>query len=1230
MKHLIKNFGSAIFLVTASFVLLALLNPMQAFLKVAKKSQEEESSIQLRDRMDLAMEQEFEITKDLSLNEVPRYRLMSAFNYARAQRNTAVNGRISGAIPGVNWVEHGPSNCGGRTRAIMIDPNDPTKKTVWSAGVGGGLWKTTDISQAAPNWTPINDLFSNLAISSICYNPSNTQVFYFATGEGYYNADAMRGFGIWQSIDGGTTWNQLASTAIANFNYVNRVIVHPSGDVYATTRTGLYRSQNAGVNWTCVLDLTVTGGAPVNDFSDVEIAADNSIWATTLGGNGGVYRSITGNAGSWTKLNSGANGFPTTGFFRIDIACAPSNAAVCYAFVEGSSSLLNLYRTSDGGATWITLAKPADADGGIPAADFTRTQAWYDMSIAVDPNNAATIFVGGVDLFKSTNSGTSWQQIAHWYGGFGFQDVHADQHIALFEPGNSNVIYFGNDGGIWRSSNATAAIPTIDSKHDNYNVTQFYACAMHPTAYSNYFLAGAQDNGSHQFTSGGIGTTTQVTGGDGCFTHIDQNEPQYQFTSYVYSNYYRSTDGGLTWGTVTNNNTGSFVNPSDYDNASNNFYAGYTAGSYSRILNMPASNTLTSVVIAAFGGGTVRHVSCSQNTSNRVFFGLNNGRVVRVDNAHTATPTATHINNGFGMPGGSVSCIAIENGNDNHLLVTYSNYGSVSVWESTNGGTSWTAVEGNLPDMPVRWALFNPSNNQQALLATELGVWSSDLLTGAATVWASSNSGLANTRVDMLQIRTSDNLVAAATHGRGLFTSDVFAAANADFVANKIISYVNKPVSFTDVSYKSNSWSWDFGDGGVSAAKNPVYAYPNPGIYSVTLQINGSLTATKTAYIQVLPNRGTPYLPVVGGSFDVSPNDFGAETPAGTSFQKGSSAIAGKNGTNSGANAWVTGISSASYASNTEARLYTPNYNFSAAGAYSVSFYRKNNFEIGWDGLQVEYSLDKGDNWNLLGGVTPGWYDYPNTASATAFPINQPYFNSLQANFLMQTLDVSFLAGASNVAFRFVFKSDGSVNSAGVAVDDFQISGPSNSPLPVELLSFSGKAKFNCNELYWITSSEINNSGFEIERSASGFEWEKIGFVKGAGNSTATLNYSFSDFKVSEQIYYYRLKQLDFNGKITYSRSILLTNEVTKDSFVQQIFPNPFHSFLSIELTEAATDELHCDLFSIAGKLIYSTSIPEQGKNYKLDFSTLQIPQGTYLLILQSKKRRTLKKLIKY
>ncbi len=1184
--------------------------------KLIEEDEEEGAGrIPLKDRIDLAILQEIELTKDLSTNTVPRERLQFAYEYAEQLRNTN-NGRVNGAIPGMNWKERGPKNVGGRTRAILIDPNDPSRKTVWSAGVGGGLWKTTDITVAAPTWTAVNDLFSNIAITTIAYNPVNPQLIYFGTGEGYFNADAIRGDGIWKSANGGTTWTQLASTiGNANFQYIQKIVVHPvTGDVYAGTRNGLFRSSDAGVTWVKVLGAGT--GASDNRVSDIEIAADNSIYAGigifTIDG---VYKSPSGAAGSWTKLNTGANGFTTNGFNRVELACAPSNANTLYAVTQNSSTtgVYQILQSVNGGTSWTVRNNPVDADGGI-GTDFTRGQAWYDLIAAVDPNSANTLYVGGVDLFKSVDGGNSWQQISHWYGGFGFQEVHADQHAILFEPGSSSVIYFGNDGGIFRTSNGTAAIPYLISKSENYNVTQFYACAMNPTAYSSQFIAGAQDNGSQQYNSLGVNATIEVTGGDGCFTHIDQDQSQYQFTSYVYNNYYRSTNTGGTFTGITSNNTGYFVNPTDYDNLNNNLYASKNAGDYYVILGAHASNTLSTRTIAAFNSGRATHISVSPNTSNRVFFGLSNGRIVRVDNAHATTPTELNIT-GAGMPSGAVSCIAIENGNDNHLLVTYSNYGSVSVWETTNGGTSWISVEGNLPDMPVRWALFNPSNPAQAIIATEIGVWSTDLLNGASTSWAPSSTGLANVRTDMLQIRSSDNLVIAATHGRGLFSSDVFTAAHAEFVSDRRLAYSGKPITFTDASYKSTAWSWNFGDATTSIIQNPVKTYSTPGLYTITLQINGNpaLQQTKTSYIQVLPNRGIPYSPAAGGNFDVSPLEFGSETISGTPFERGNSTVAGKNGTFSGSSAWVTGLTASNYLDNTDARLWTPNYNFTLPGTYTLKFYRKNIFEIGWDGFVVEYSLNKGDSWTPLGTVSANWYDFANSAGATSFPVNQPYFNQTKSSFTLCQYNVSSLAGNPNVAFRMRFKSDVTVTAAGMAIDEFEITGPFNTPLPVELILFTGEAKNDFNAIKWQTASEINNDHFELERSLNGYDFIHVATIEGNGTSSQLHEYAYDDSPVKNMNYYYRLRQVDYNGNITYSAVILVKRDSDYSGFIHSLLPNPFHDKVSIIFNREVKEEITFELFNVTGNRVFTEKLSPGGVTYTVDFSNSSLAAGAYL-----------------
>ena len=263
-----------------------------------------------------------------------------------------------------------------------------------------------------------------------------------------------------------------------------------------------------------------------------------------------------------------------------------------------------------------------------------------------------------------------------------------------------------------------------------------------------------------------------------------------------------------------------------------------------------------------------------------------------------------------------------------------------------------------------------------------------------------------------------------------------------------------------------------------------------------------------------------------------------------------------------------------------------------------------------------------------MGGVAAGWYDFANNASATAFPINQPYFNALRSSFTLQTLDVSFLAGNPNVAFRYVFKSDGSINNAGVVVDDFQISGPVNDALPVEFLSFTGKAKEKCNELNWVTATEINNLGFEIERSASGFVWEKIGFVSGAGNTVTPSVYAFQDKQIDEILYYYRLKQIDFNGKFEYTKTISITRSNNSNLTVESLYPNPFTSFITLNMNELSSDEVRITLYDLSGAEVFSQTYPAGIKSYFIDFSGINLSSSTYILKADFKKEQVYRKII--
>ncbi|MEL6591394.1 MAG: T9SS type A sorting domain-containing protein, partial [Bacteroidota bacterium] len=226
-----------------------------------------------------------------------------------------------------------------------------------------------------------------------------------------------------------------------------------------------------------------------------------------------------------------------------------------------------------------------------------------------------------------------------------------------------------------------------------------------------------------------------------------------------------------------------------------------------------------------------------------VFVGLSNGRVFRLDNAHTNNPTATRLNpSGGGGPAGSISCIAYENGNDNHLLVTASNYGIISVWETFDGGSNWFNREGDLPDFPVRWAMFNPNDPRQAVLATELGVWVTESLDDATVQWIPSSNGMPNTRVSMLQTR-SDQTILAGTHGRGFFTTNSLELPAVSFLQDQVFTKEN-----------SGGGRIDDCNGYREVEVKLVLNSPPAASVPVVLEINPSSTASADDFL-LLPSN---------------------------------------------------------------------------------------------------------------------------------------------------------------------------------------------------------------------------------------------------------------------------------------------------------------------------------------------------------------------------------------
>jgi trimeric autotransporter adhesin len=775
-----------------------------------------------QDEMDKAMAFQVERIKDISLGYVPTERLLVAKEVMEKkfaeQQNKNNDHSLFGPVSGITWAERGPNDIGGRSRAVAFDLNGaPGYTKVWAGGVGGGLWVTNDITAASPVWTKQNDLFDNIAVTSFAQSSSNTQDMYFGTGEGWFNLDGIRGLGIWYSGNGGTSWAQLASTNNSNFHYIQKIVVDATGNVYACTKSGLRKSTDKGVSWNQVLGTatlnvisTPTNIAAINnDAADIEIAANGDLYCSVgIFSTGAIYRSTNGGT-TWTNITPALSGR------RIELAAAPSNANIVYALfhsnVNNNCSAIQKYDASVPG--WTAGTVPTIIDQGSNS-NFTRGQAWYDLIAAVDPNNANSLYIGGVDALRSDNGGVTWDQKSTWalFGATprfsNAQNVHADQHGIVYQPGSSSKALWATDGGIYYTTDAnvvnpappgtpgTPVYPTWVSKNNGFNVTQYYSVAIHPTL-TNYLSGGTQDNGTHTINAAGISSGTTVTGGDGAFSHIDQENGSIQISAYTGNNFNITTNAWTNFSSYSFPG-GSFISPTDYDDVGKFLYGGSVGGSFFRWASPATRGVFQTFTIPAFPTAIVTHVTVSPITNNRVYFGLDNGAVVRIDNANT-TPVATTIK-ASGSPSASVSCIAIDPSNENHALITYSNFGSNSVLESTNAlaaTPTWTNDRGNLPDMPVYWAMFDPRNSDWAILATDMGVWSTDNLNAATTNWGPTNTGFANVRVDMLQYRASDRLLAAGTHGRGIFTTNIPASTTPGIKFEKALASKTELTSAT-------------------------------------------------------------------------------------------------------------------------------------------------------------------------------------------------------------------------------------------------------------------------------------------------------------------------------------------------------------------------------------------------------------------------------------------------
>ncbi len=306
--------------------------------------------------------------------------LQKAIRLSAAARTTSANGVLE-------WKERGPGNVPGRTRGIIVDPDDATHRTWYAGSATGGIWKTID---GGSSWQWLTPNISNLATSTLAMAESNHNVIYAGSGEGFGLLGGVIGSGVFKSTNRGNTWTLLTSTE--SFDEVNRIIISPTDEnlVLVATNGGIYRTTNGGISWTKVYSAVIQDLKATPGNFAIQYATQNRL---------GVIKSTDGGI-TWSpsKLGMSTNG-------RVEIAISPVKTDRIFASAQGtlSGTSSDLYFSDDGGSTWLLV----DLKLSSKTVNYLGDQGWYNNTVACDPYDKNKVYIGGVGAYRVQIDGSA-------------------------------------------------------------------------------------------------------------------------------------------------------------------------------------------------------------------------------------------------------------------------------------------------------------------------------------------------------------------------------------------------------------------------------------------------------------------------------------------------------------------------------------------------------------------------------------------------------------------------------------------------------------------------------------------------------------------------------------------------------------------------------------------------------------------------------------------------------